>query len=219
MALRIDTLLDRKRMGKELTAQELTFLVDCLMDRRLSPVQTGAFCAFTMWRGMTQAETVALTLAMANSGQTIQWDVPVDSKIIDKHSTGGVGDKVSLILAPLWATLGYRVPMVSARGAGFTGGTLDKLESIYGMKTQLSVEQMQQNLDDVGCFIVGSNQSIAPADKILYGVRNETATVSSIPLIVSSILSKKLAEGINHLVLDVKYGLGTHMKTRTRHII
>ena len=101
---------------------------------------------------------------------SIQWDVPVDSKIVDKHSTGGVGDKVSLILAPLWATLGYRVPMVSAKRPGFTGGTLDKLESIYGMNTQLSVERLQQNLDDVGCFIVGSNQSIAPADKILYGM-------------------------------------------------
>ena len=140
MALRIDTLLDRKRMGKELTAEELKFFVECLIDRRLSQAQIGAFCAFTMWRGMTQAETVALTISMAKFGETIRWDVPTNSKIVDKHSTGGVGDKVSLILAPLWATLGYTVPMVSARGAGFTGGTLDKLESIYGMNTHLPVE-------------------------------------------------------------------------------
>ena len=215
MGLRIDTLLDRKRMGAELTNEELRFFIDSLMNKRLTQAQVGAFCAFTTWRGMTQQEMVALTMAMAHSGQTIQWSVPPDSKIVDKHSTGGVGDKVSLILAPLWVTLGYKVPMVSAKGAGFTGGTLDKLESIYGMKTQLPVTDLQQNLCEVGCFIVGPNDSIAPADKLLYGIRSETATVSSIPLIVSSILSKKMAEGINHLVLDVKYGLGSHMKTRT----
>ena len=215
MGLRFDTVLEKKKNGFELTVDEINYFVQGLMQQTVSPAQVGAFCAFIMLRGMTTSETVALTLAMADSGQRVEWDFSSDIRIVDKHSTGGVGDKVSMILAPLWAKMGYKVPMVSAKGAGFTGGTLDKLESIYGMETQLPLEVLKDNLEQVGCFIVGPNDRLAPADKLLYGLRNETSTVSSIPLIVSSILSKKLAEGINSLVLDVKYGLGTHMKTRT----
>ncbi len=215
MGLRINNILEAKSSGKELSVPELDFFIQSLVREEVTSAQAGAFCAFTLWRGMTTAETIALTLAMANSGMRMHWDVSDDTMIIDKHSTGGVGDKVSIILAPLWASLGAKVPMVSAQGSGHTGGTLDKLESIAGFNTHFSPDTLQSLIANVGCFIVGSDERIAPADSILYALRNETATVSSVPLIVSSILSKKLAEGINHLVLDVKYGCGAHMKTRT----
>lgn len=216
MGLRISTILEQKSQGQELSGAQLRFFVEQLVSGEITDAQIAAFCAFTLWQGMSTQETVELTLAMADSSPKMQWDLPADTTIIDKHSTGGVGDKVSLILAPLWATLGYKVPMVSARGAGYTGGTLDKIESIYGMQTHLPHVCLKEILQDVGCFIVGSDERIVPADKVLYDIRNETSTVSSVPLIVSSILSKKLSEGINSLVLDVKYGCGTHMKTRTQ---
>jgi pyrimidine-nucleoside phosphorylase len=215
MELRIDNILESKRSGGILSTEQLDSFIGMLVANKISDAQAAAFCAFTMWHGMTPRETLDLTVSMANSGSRMRWGNVEATRIIDKHSTGGVGDKVSLILAPLWAVLGAKVPMVSARGAGYTGGTLDKLESIYGVQTQLPTEKLQQILSEVGCFIVGPNNTIAPADKILYRLRNETSTISSIPLIVSSILSKKLAEGITHLVLDVKYGCGTYMKTRT----
>jgi len=215
MGLRIDNILECKRNGNVLSTPQVNSFVEMLVANQISDAQAAAFCAFTTWHGMTPRETLDLTLAMANSGTRMKWEIAESTRIIDKHSTGGVGDKVSLILAPLWAILGAKVPMVSARGAGYTGGTLDKLESIYGVRTHFSTLELQQILSNVGCFIVGPNDTIAPADKILYRLRNETSTISSIPLIVSSILSKKLAEGITHLVLDVKYGCGTYMKTRT----
>jgi pyrimidine-nucleoside phosphorylase len=148
---------------------------------------------------------------MTDSGSRLHW--PEGSPLVDKHSTGGVGDKVSLVLGPLWAELGWRVPMISGRGLGHTGGTLDKLESIPGYETGLGEARLGEILDDVGCFISGQTGEVAPADRILYALRNETCTVESIPLIVGSILSKKLAEGVDRLVLDVKTGSGAFMQT------
>lgn len=160
---------------------------------------------------MTSSETQVLTRVMMDSGLTLKWSK--DHFYVDKHSTGGVGDKISLILAPLVAACGLRVPMISGRGLGHTGGTLDKLESIPGFRTDLSAERFQQIIDSVGCAIVGQTADICPADKKIYGLRDVTGTVPSLPLIVSSIMSKKLAEGVNGLVLDVKFGSGAFMKT------
>jgi pyrimidine-nucleoside phosphorylase len=154
---------------------------------------------------------LALTRAMTSSGDILSW--PEGPPLVDKHSTGGVGDKVSLVLAPLWAELGLRVPMISGRGLGHTGGTLDKLEAIPGYRTDLSVAALGAVLGDVGCFISGQTAELAPADRVLYALRNEIQAVESIPLIVGSILSKKLAEGIERLVLDVKTGSGAFMAT------
>ena len=175
--------------------------------------QAAAWLAFVFCRGMSPTETVALTRAMTDSGISLSWP-GITGPFIDKHSTGGVGDKVSLVLAPLWAELGLRVPMLSGRGLGLTGGTLDKLESIPGYTTDLQPERLHAILEEVGCFINGQTEEIAPADRILYALRDETCTVESIPLITASILSKKLVEGIERLVLDVKWGSGAFMKTR-----
>ncbi|HBF23775.1 MAG TPA: thymidine phosphorylase, partial [Planctomycetes bacterium] len=157
--------------------------------------------------GLSAEETVELTLAMANSGIRLSWE-GIEGECVDKHSTGGVGDKVSLVLAPLWAALGFNVPMLSGRGLGITGGTLDKLESIPGFRTDLEPNELRAVLDSAGCFINGQTSALAPADRVLYALRNETDTIDSVPLITASILSKKLAEGVSRLVMDVKYGSG-----------
>ena len=162
--------------------------------------------------GLSAEETVELTLAMANSGIRLSWE-GIEGECVDKHSTGGVGDKVSLVLAPLWAALGFNVPMLSGRGLGITGGTLDKLESIPGLRTDLEPIDLRAVLDSAGCFINGQTSALAPADRVLYALRNETDTIDSVPLITASILSKKLAEGVSRLVMDVKYGSGAFMKT------
>lgn len=185
-----------------------------VVDESVTQAQAASWLTHVFRRGLTDAETVALTRAMTASGDTLQW--PDGPKLIDKHSTGGVGDKVSLILAPLWAELGYRVPMISGRGLGHTGGTLDKLESIPGYATDLETGRLRAILADVGCFISGQTSELAPADRTLYALRNETCTVESIPLIVGSILSKKLAEGVQELVLDVKTGSGAFMTDETK---
>ena len=213
--IRIDQILESKREGRELSNQEIDFFITGVVDGSISRAQAAAFLAFVYWRGMTEKEMVQFTMAMADSGDRLRWSNPKNLLIADKHSTGGVGDKVSLVLAPLWATLGAKVPMISGRGLGHTGGTLDKLESIEGFQTTLSQERLNQIFDEVGCFMAGQTTDLAPADRLLYALRNETSTVPCIPLIVGSILSKKLAEGINSLVLDVKYGSGAFMKTRT----
>lgn len=209
----IDRILERKRDGVELSADEIEYFVTAVTNEMATRAQAAAFLAFVYNQGMTDQETVALTLAMADSGHRLKWPA-YDSIIADKHSTGGVGDKVSLILAPLWATLGAKVPMISGRGLGHTGGTLDKLEAIEGYQVTIAEERLEAILDDVGCFICGQTATLAPADRIFYALRNETSTVPCIPLIVASILSKKLAEGIDSLVMDVKYGSGAFMKTR-----
>jgi len=210
----IDIWLEQRRDGVEQGATEIRGFVDAVLAGSVSPAQIGAWLAFVMTRGMTPAETVLLTQAMTQSGTTLSWP-GIEGPFIDKHSTGGVGDKVSLVLAPLWASLGKRVPMLSGRGLGITGGTLDKLEAIPGYCTDLAQPQLHKILAEVGCFITGQTPDIAPVDRILYATRNETGTVPSIPLITASILSKKLVAGLDRLILDVKVGSGAFMKTTT----
>jgi len=206
-----DDLLYAMRSGAEQSPQAIAAFVTGVCDGSVSRPQAAAWLAYAFQRGLTDAETIALTGEMTRSGDVLDWGE--GAPCVDKHSTGGVGDKVSLVLAPLLVELGYRVPMVSGRGLGHTGGTLDKLEAIDGFRCDLSEEELREVLSEVGCFISGQTRELAPADRILYGLRNETCTVESIPLIVGSILSKKLAEGIERLVLDVKTGSGAFMKT------
>jgi thymidine phosphorylase len=209
----IDTWLEQRRDGELQGEAEIGGFVRGILDGSVTRAQAAAWLAFVYTRGMSDAETVILTRAMTDSGDRLSWE-GIEGPFIDKHSTGGVGDKVSLVLAPLWAAMGYRVPMISGRGLGVTGGTLDKLEAIPGYRTDLSEAELRSALERVGCFINGQTGELAPADRFLYALRNETATVPSIPLITASILSKKLAEGLDRLVLDVKCGSGAFMKTR-----
>jgi len=204
--------LQAKRDGHELTTDQINFLIEGIVSGQVTRAQSAAFLSFVYTQGMTVEETVALTMAMVDSGDRLAWR-ELAGPFVDKHSTGGVGDKVSLVLAPLWAELGAYVPMISGRGLGHTGGTLDKLEAIPGYRTDLDPGSLTTVLKTVGCFISGQTASLAPADRILYALRNETSTVPSIPLITASILSKKLAEGIDELVLDVKWGSGAFMST------
>lgn len=206
-----DDILYAMRSQRPLSDAQIDAFIGHVVGERMSRPQIGAWLAWAFQRGLTDAETIAYTRAMTYSGDVLTW--PEGSELIDKHSTGGVGDKVSLVLAPLWAALGKRVPMISGRGLGLTGGTLDKLESIPGYRTDLDVDALRAQLATVGCFISGQTASLAPADRVLYALRNETCTVPSIPLIVGSILSKKLAEGVQTLVLDVKCGTGAFMET------
>merc|ERR1719300_2246173 len=163
--------------------------------------------------GLSADETSWLTRAMVNSGTTMSWPKEWKSLLVDKHSTGGIGDKVSLPLAPALAACGLKVPMISGRGLGITGGTLDKLESIPGYRVQLSMEEIKDMMEDVGCCIVSQTGQICPADKLMYSARDVTSTVENLGLITSSIISKKVAEGISCLVLDVKWGKGSFNKT------
>lgn len=210
--LGIDTILTARRDGVRLSDAQIHAFVQGVVAGSVTRAQAAAFLAFTATRGMQDDETAALTRAMAGSGDRLSWP-GLTGPFVDKHSTGGVGDKVSLVLAPLWAELGARVPMISGRGLEHTGGTLDKLEAIPGFRTDLGVGALRRTLADVGCFISGQTGELAPADRVLYALRNETCTVPSIPLITASILSKKLAEGLDRLVLDVKWGSGAFMKT------
>lgn len=204
--------LEDKRRGRAHSAEDIAALVSGVVDGSVTRAQAAAWLAFVVCRGMTAEETVALTRAMTDSGERLHW-TGLDGPFVDKHSTGGVGDKVSLVLAPLWAAMGLKVPMISGRGLGITGGTLDKLESIPGFRTDIDSHALPGILREVGCFMIGQTAQLAPADRILYALRDETDTVESIPLITASILSKKLAEGIDRLVLDVKCGSGAFMRT------
>jgi pyrimidine-nucleoside phosphorylase len=205
-------LIAKKRDGGTLAEDEVRGLIDGFMDGSVADYQMSAFAMAVFYRGMSFEETVAMTLAMRDSGKVIDFS-RLKAPKVDKHSTGGVGDKVSVCLAPMVAACGVAVPMMSGRGLGHTGGTLDKLEAIPGFRVGLSVAEFRAQVRKIGCALIGQTGALAPADKRLYALRDVTGTVESIPLITSSILSKKLAEGIDALVLDVKVGRGAFMKT------
>lgn len=204
-------IIEAKRDGRQLAQDDIAAFVQAYTQGDVPDYQMAAFAMAVFLNGMTPGETAALTDAMLHSGDVFEW--PEDGRTVDKHSTGGIGDKVSLVLAPMLASCGLRVPMISGRGLGPTGGTLDKLEAISGFRTNLSIEETQRVVEEVACVITGASERIAPADRKLYSLRDVTATVPSIPLITASIMSKKLAEGLDSLVLDVKCGSGAFMKT------
>jgi len=211
-AMHTASILAKKRDDQELSEAEIRFLVDGFVDGSVADYQMSALAMAVVIRGMTAQETAALTLAMLDSGERLsRLD---DVQRVDKHSTGGLGDKVSLILAPLLACHGVCVPMISGRGLGLSGGTLDKLESIPGLQTRLAPDARDRQLQQIGCFIIGADDRIAPADRRLYALRDVTATVESVSLITASILAKKLAASLDHLVMDVKVGSAAFMKTR-----
>lgn len=204
------------RAGRVPDRGALVWFANGLANGAVSDAQAGAFAMAVCLNGLGEVGRVALTMAMRDSGDVLTWDVP--GPVLDKHSTGGIGDCVSLLLAPALAVCGAYVPMISGRGLGHTGGTLDKLEAIPGLKTEVTEDRLRAIVGDIGCAIVSASGQIAPADKRLYAVRDVTATVESIDLITASILSKKLAAGLQGLVLDVKVGSGAFMTTMTEAV-
>jgi len=204
-------IISKKRDGTELSKDEISFLIQGYVKDEIPDYQIAAFLMSIYLQGLTTKETIFLTEELIASGKVIDLS-SVPGKKVDKHSTGGVGDKVSLVLAPLVASLGVNVPMISGRSLGHTGGTLDKLESIHGFQTNLSVDNFIKNIREVGVCIIGQTEEVTPADKKLYSLRDATSTVESIPLIASSIMSKKIASGLDGLVLDVKTGNGAFLK-------
>ncbi len=215
--MHIPTLIERKREGAELGPNEIAALIDGFTRGEIPDYQMSAWAMAVFFRGMTPNETESLTRAMMESGRTLRYPENSPPKI-DKHSTGGIGDKVSLVLAPLLACDEVWVPMISGRGLGITGGTLDKLESIPGFNVNLEEARALRQLEKIGLFMIGQTADICPADKKLYALRDVTGTVPSQPLIVASIMSKKLAENLDRLVLDVKFGSGAFMKTRAEAV-
>ncbi len=207
-------LIKKKRDGKTLTGDEISFLVENYTRKKIPDYQFSAFLMAAFLNGLNKRETSALTNSMLYSGKVLDLSDIAGTKI-DKHSTGGVGDKTSLIIAPIVAAAGVNVPMISGRGLGHTGGTLDKLEAIPGFNVNLSLRDYKRNLKKIGAVLIGQTKDIAPADKLIYSLRDVTGTVESIPFITASIMSKKLAEGIDGLVLDVKTGSGAFMKKKT----
>ncbi len=212
----VPELIRRKRDGGELAPEEIEALVAGITDGSVTDAQVGALAMAIVWRGMTAPERVALTGAMMRSGEVLDWHDPargpaLEGPVLDKHSTGGVGNKVSLLLAPIVAACGGAVPMISGRGLGHTGGTLDKLESIPGYDVTPTPDRLRAVVRDAGCAIIGQTGALAPADRRLYAIRDATGTVESLSLIVASILSKKLAAGLDALVMDVKAGSGAFL--------
>ena len=204
------SVIAKLRQKRTPTAGEIRWFAQGLADQTVTDAQAGAFAMAVCLNGLGDSGRVALTLAMRDSGQVLNWDLP--GPVLDKHSTGGVGDCASLVLAPALAACGAYVPMISGRGLGHTGGTLDKLEAIPGLATHQSERQLRDVMSKAGCAIVGASSDIAPADRRLYAIRDVTATVESLDLITASILSKKLAAGLDGLILDVKVGSGAFMK-------
>ncbi|XP_029603115.1 thymidine phosphorylase-like isoform X1 [Salmo trutta] len=196
----------KKRNGEQLSAGEIRDFVQGVKDKTIQESQIGAMLMAIWLQGMVAEETLALTKEMMMSGEVMSWPAEWEGLVVDKHSTGGVGDKISLVLAPALAACGCKVPMISGRGLAHTGGTLDKLESIPGFNVYQSVQQLHGILEEVGCCIVGQTDNLVPADKVMYALRDVTSTVDSLPLITGSIISKKGAESLNALVLDVKFG-------------
>src|SRR5262245_28362498 len=213
--MRAVDIIRKKRDGQALDPSEIALMVEGIASGSVADYQWAALLMAIVWRGMDAAETAALTDAMIRSGTIVDLSSIAGSKV-DKHSTGGVGDKTSLILAPIAAVAGVAVPMVSGRGLGHTGGTLDKLESIPGFRVDLDVDRFIAQVAELGVCLIGQTERVAPADKRLYALRDVTGTIESIPLIASSIMSKKLAEGIDGLVLDCKVGAGAFMKDLDR---
>ncbi|HSD19233.1 MAG TPA: thymidine phosphorylase, partial [Anaeromyxobacter sp.] len=211
--MRAYEIIHRKRDGGAIPPEAIAELVGGFTRGEIPEYQMAAFCMAVFFRGMDETEVRALTEAMLRSGDVLDLsDIP--GAKVDKHSTGGVGDKVSLALAPLAAACGVKVPMISGRGLGHTGGTLDKLEAIPGFRVLLTVPEFRAILRQVGCAMIGQTPQVVPADRKLYALRDVTGTVECIPLICASIMSKKLAEGIDSLVLDVKFGKGAFMKKK-----
>lgn len=206
-------IIRKKRDGQKLTAAEISQFIDGVTAKKVTEGQVASFCMAVLLKKMDMAERVALTSAMARSGSVMEWGRQnLDGPILDKHSTGGVGDKVSLMLAPIIAACGGYVPMLSGRGLGHTGGTLDKMDAIPGYKSQPDVALFRKTVKRAGCAIIGATPDLAPADRIIYSIRDTTATVESLDLITASILSKKLAAGLDGLVMDVKFGSGAFMR-------
>lgn len=210
--MRIVDLIEKKKKGYELSKEEIDFLINSLMDGSAHDYQISAWLMAVYFKSLTQQETAYLTEAMINSGEVIDFGDLTDS-IVDKHSTGGVGDKVTITLIPLLAAAGVPVAKLSGRGLGHTGGTIDKLESIPGFNTQLSIEDLIKQVKQINVAIGAQTQNLTPADGKLYALRDVTATVDSMPLIASSVVSKKIASGAKNIILDVKYGSGAFMKT------
>ena len=207
----ITRIIQKKRDGEALDSVEISAVIDGFVSGEVPEYQVAALAMAIYFQGMDESETSALTRALMDSGESLDW-AGVEGARVDKHSTGGQGDKVSLVLAPLVASCGLQVPMVAGRGLGPTGGTIDKLESIPGYRTELAAAEIRRITEEVGCVIASQGGDFAPADGRLYALRDVTATVASVPLITASIMSKKLAEGLAALVLDIKCGSGAFMK-------
>ncbi|MBQ8145468.1 MAG: thymidine phosphorylase [Clostridia bacterium] len=210
--MKIYDIITKKKQGLNLSQEEINFFIDGYMNKSIESYQASALLMAICLRGMSEDETYFLTQAMLNSGESVDLS-RFSTFSVDKHSTGGVGDKTTLIVAPIVACLGGKVAKMSGRGLGFTGGTVDKLESLTGYKSQLDPEEFLTQVDKIGVCVIGQSANLAPADKKLYALRDVTATIDSIPLIASSIMSKKLASGSHNIVLDVKCGSGAFMKT------
>lgn len=209
-------IIEKKRDNKELNKEEIEYFINNYTKGEIADYQAASLIMAIYINGMTMEETLNLTIAMANSGEVL--DLSEFGIVVDKHSTGGVGDKITLILMPIMAALGVNIAKMSGRGLGFTGGTIDKLEAIPGYKTNLSIEEFKENIRKVGISLISQTGNLAPADKKIYALRDATSCVDNIPLIASSIMSKKIASGANKILLDVTCGSGAFMKTKEEAI-